>query len=85
MIIEGDHELKKYITSYYKDLFDQLKPSSFSLDESRVDGIVQVFKEENDLFVTPFMVDEVQEAIFQVEHNKAADSDGILPVLLRDS
>jgi hypothetical protein len=76
MIIEGYHELKKYITSYYNDLFGQPKPSSFSLDESRVDDIVQVSEEENDLLVTPFTVDEVWDAIFQMEHNKAPDLDG---------
>jgi hypothetical protein len=32
-IVEGDNELKNYITTYYKDLFGPTKPSSFSLDE----------------------------------------------------
>jgi hypothetical protein len=64
MVIEGDHKLKKYITSYYKDLFGQLTPSSFSLDESRVDDIMQVSGEENDLLISPFTMDEVREAIF---------------------
>jgi hypothetical protein len=63
MVIEGDHKLKKYITSYYKDLFGQLTPSSFSLDESRVDDIMQVSGEENDL-ISPVTMDEVREAIF---------------------
>jgi hypothetical protein len=47
-VIEGDIALKKHITSYYKELFGLLKPNSFSLDESRVDDIVQVSREEND-------------------------------------
>jgi hypothetical protein len=59
-VIEGDNALKEYITSYYKNVFGQLKPSSFSIDESRVDDIVQVSQEKNDLLVEPFTVDEVQ-------------------------
>jgi hypothetical protein len=58
-IIEGDHELKKYITSYYKDLLGQPTPSSFLLVESRVDALVQVFEESNDLLKNPFTMDEV--------------------------
>jgi hypothetical protein len=41
-IIEGDQALKDYITSYYKDLFGPPKRSLCSLDETRVDDIVQV-------------------------------------------
>jgi hypothetical protein len=63
-IIEGDQALKEYITSYYKDLFGPPKNSSFSLDESRVEDIVQVSHEENELLVKAFTVDEVREAIF---------------------
>jgi hypothetical protein len=68
--------LKEYITSYYKDLFGPPKNTSFSLDESRVDDIVQVSHEENELLVRPFTVEEVREAIFQMEHNKAPELDG---------
>jgi hypothetical protein len=75
-VIEGDQALKEYITSYYKDLFGQPKPRSFSLDESRVEDIEQVSQEENDLLIRPFTMDEVWEAIFQMEHNKALGSDG---------
>jgi hypothetical protein len=58
-IIEGDQALKDYITSYYKDLSRPPKRSSFSLDETRVDDIMQVSQEENDLLVGPFSVEEV--------------------------
>jgi hypothetical protein len=76
MIIEGDHELKIYVTSYYKDIFGQPAPSSFSLDESRVNDIVQVSAQENDVLISPFMMDDVWEAIFQMEYNKAPCPDG---------
>jgi hypothetical protein len=76
-IIEGDIALKKHITSYYKELFGPQIPSSFSLDESRVDDIVQVSQEENNWLVQPFIEDQVREAIFQMEHNKAPGQDGV--------
>jgi hypothetical protein len=75
-IIEGDQALKEYITSYYKDLFGPSKPNSLSLDESRVDDIEHVSQEKNDLLTRPFTMDEVREAIFQMEHNKAPRPDG---------
>jgi hypothetical protein len=77
-IIEGDQALKEYITSYYKDLFGPPTPSSFSLDESKVDDIEQMSHEENDLLTRPFTMDEVREAIFQMEHNKAPGPEGFL-------
>jgi hypothetical protein len=72
-IIEGDQALKEYITSYYKDLFGPSKLNSLSLDESRVDDIEQV---SQDLLTRPFTMDEVREAIFQMEQNKAPGLDG---------
>jgi hypothetical protein len=71
-VIEGDIELKKHITSYYKELFGPLNPSSFSLDEMRVDDIVQISQEENSRLAQPFSEEEVWDAIFQMEHNKAS-------------
>jgi hypothetical protein len=41
-----------------------------------VEDIVQVSHEENELLVKAFTVDEVREAIFQMEHNKAPGPDG---------
>jgi hypothetical protein len=75
-IIEGDHALKEYITMYYKDLFGKLEPNSFWVDESRVVGIMQVSEEENNLLVRPFIVDEVREVVFQMEHNKSPGPNG---------
>jgi hypothetical protein len=37
---------------------------------------VQVSQEENDLIIRPFTHDEVREAIFQMEHNKAPGPNG---------
>jgi hypothetical protein len=57
-------------------MFGPPNPTSFSLDEGRVDDIEQVSQEENESLVRPFTVQEVQEAIFQMEHNKASGPDG---------
>jgi hypothetical protein len=73
--IEGDQALKEYITSYYKDLFGPPKPSSLSLDETRVEDIEQVSHEEIELLTRPFSIDEVRDAIFQIEHIKAPGQD----------
>jgi hypothetical protein len=68
--------LKEYITSYYKHLFGPPKNTSFSLNEARVDDIVQVSQEENHLLIRPFTIEEVREALFQMEHNKAPSPNG---------
>jgi uncharacterized protein (DUF488 family) len=75
-IIEGEKELSDYVTSYYKNLFSAQIDNAFTLDEMRVDDINQVSEEENNLLIKHFTEDEVREAIFQMEHNKAPGPDG---------
>jgi hypothetical protein len=75
-IIEGEQALKDCITTYYKDMSGPPKNSSVSLEETRVDDNVQVSQEENDLLVRPFTVEEVRDAVFQMEHNKAPGPNG---------
>jgi hypothetical protein len=60
----GDEELKKYITSYYKNLFGQPHESLIRLDETRRDDIPQVTKEENRLLVENFSEEEVKKVMF---------------------
>ena len=69
--IEGQEELKRYITSYYKSLFGAPDEGNVTLDEARTDGIAQVTAEENDILTAPFSEEEVRAAVFQMEHNKA--------------
>jgi mannosylglycoprotein endo-beta-mannosidase len=75
-LIEGHEQLKPYITNYYKGLFGPPGESSFSLDETRTDDIPQMSMEENGLLTAPYSEEEVQKAIFQMEHNKAPGPDG---------
>jgi len=75
-VIEGEENLKKYITKYYKQLFGKAKKSKISLEETEVADIPQVSEEENKMLIDEFTEKEVREAIFQMKHNKAPGPDG---------
>jgi hypothetical protein len=75
--IEGQSNLKAYITRFYKDLFGEPEGNSFTLDEGRIDDIPQVTQGENDFLIAPFTKKEIRYAIFDMEHNKAPSPDGI--------
>jgi hypothetical protein len=75
-VVEGDAELKRYITSYYKGLFGPAPTSEITLDESLVHDIPQVSVEENSYLTSEFSEDEIRKAIFQMQHNKAPGPDG---------
>jgi hypothetical protein len=46
-VIEGDENLKKYITNYYKGLFGPSEINGFSMAELMTEDIPQVSREEN--------------------------------------
>jgi hypothetical protein len=46
------------------------------MDESRIDDIPQVSVEENGFLTAPYAEEEVQKAVFQLEHNNAPAPDG---------
>jgi hypothetical protein len=75
-VIEGDANLKQFITQYYKGLFGPPDETALELDGSRRDDIPQVSAEENRFLIELFSEEEVRTAIFQMEHNKAPGSDG---------
>ena len=75
-LIEGQEQLKKYITNYYRGLFGAPEEGNFSLDESRTNDITQVTPEENNLLTASFSEEEISKAVFQMEHNKAPGPDG---------
>jgi hypothetical protein len=74
--IEGHEQLKAYITNYYRNLFGAPEESSFSLDETQTDDIPQVSMEENGFLTEPYSEEEVMNAIFLMDHNKAPGPDG---------
>jgi hypothetical protein len=47
-----------------------------SLDESRIADIPQVSADENAALIANFSMEEVHDAIFQMEHNKSPGPDG---------
>src|SRR3954469_3015910 len=75
-MIEGHEQLKAYITSYYKGLFDAPAEDILFMDESRTEDITQVSNEENTFLNSPFTEEEIKKAVFQMEHNKAPGPDG---------
>ena len=74
--IVGQENLKLYISEYYKQLFGDSDPSTFSLEEQMIHDIPQLSQEENDILTADFLVKEVYEAISQMELNKAPGPDG---------
>jgi hypothetical protein len=75
-MIEGQEQLKSYITNYYKNLFGEPDEGNFTMDESRTEDIPQVSAEGNGLLTAPYSEVEVRKAIFLIEHNKAPGPDG---------
>jgi len=75
-IIVGDEQLKSYITDYYKGLFGPSEDNTISLQDNLTDDIPQVSSAENDTLISPFSEQEIREAVFQMEHNKAPGPDG---------
>jgi hypothetical protein len=74
--IVGHEQLKSYITNYYKGLFGEPKEGTFSMEESRIHDIPQVSPDENAFLTAPYSEEEVRNAVFQMEHNKAPGPDG---------
>lgn len=68
--------MKICITKYYKTLFGPQEEGNISLDESQTGDIPQVSNKENNFLTASFSEDEVQKAVFQMEHNKSPGPDG---------
>jgi hypothetical protein len=75
-IVEGEEQLNRYITNYYKSLFGRSEVGGLSLNESLVEDIPQITSAESEMLMANFSEKEVREVIFQMKHNKAPGPDG---------
>jgi hypothetical protein len=74
--IEGQANLKNYITGFYKGLFREPEQNSFSLNLDRTEDISHVTQDENNLLIASFTEDEIRRVVFKMEHNKAPGPNG---------
>jgi hypothetical protein len=74
--LRGTMLQKNYITKFYKKFFRPPEVSSLSLDDSKLDDIPQVSEAENDHLIAPLSEEEVRDAVFGMETNRAPDPDG---------
>ena len=75
--IEGDDNLIKHATSYYKDLFCPAPGNTFPLDNNLWKEGEKVSSADNDFLCRPFSENEIKDALFSMERNKAAGPDNI--------
>lgn len=72
-MIEGQDNPKDYITGFYKNLFGEPEISTLSMDHF---GVETLTEEEQKFLTRKFSLDELKEAIFGMDRNKAAGPDG---------
>ena len=76
-VVEGDSNLLAHATEYYKILFGPEQGYSFPLALDLWDENEWVQEYENEILTQPFSEEEIKEALFQMEKNKAAGPDSI--------
>jgi mannosylglycoprotein endo-beta-mannosidase len=75
--IRGDQNLLKHATKYYKTLFGPGQGNTVPLDSGLWKDGEKVTVYENVELIKPFTEEEIKNALFQIETNKAAGPDGI--------
>jgi hypothetical protein len=76
-LVEGDQNLLKLATKYYKEPFGPAENHNIPLDPSLWTHDEKVTTEDNESLTKPFSVEEVKYALFHMECNKAAGPDKI--------
>jgi hypothetical protein len=71
-LVEGDQNLLKLATKYYKELFGHVESHNIPLDPSLWTQDEKVSSDDNELLTKPFSIEEVKYALFHMECNKAA-------------
>lgn len=77
IVIEGDENLLQHATAYYAELFGPPIEYDVSIDSSIGDNITCVSELENKFLYRPFSKNEIKEALWQMEKNKAVGPDKI--------
>ena len=72
-VIEGQNNLKVYITDFYKKLFGHPDNSSIRL---LGDGLTKISTEDSVFLKEKFTINDLKEAVFGMATNKAAGPDG---------
>jgi hypothetical protein len=72
-VTEGQENLKTYIIDFYKKLFGRSQVSNITLDPT---GVEQISEADKVFLSSPFNLEEVKEAVFGMEPNKAVGPDG---------
>jgi hypothetical protein len=75
--IEGEDNLLKHATDYYKCLFGHVAGSDITLHSDLWEDGEKVSDSDNDEITKPFSESEIKEALVQMEKNKAAGPVGI--------
>ena len=76
-MIEGDENLLNHATDYYTTLFGPVEEHNIHMDQSVWDEVDKVSDEDNEKLCKPFCEQEIKDALFQMERNKAAGPDKI--------
>jgi hypothetical protein len=76
-MIEGDENLLKHATDYYRGLFGHAQGNAFQLDEDLCDEGEKMNDEDNHDITRPFSKLEIKNALFQMETNKVGGPDSI--------
>jgi mannosylglycoprotein endo-beta-mannosidase len=76
-VIEGDENLLEHATKYYKELFGPGVGNVFQMNPGLWKDVEKVTDEDNHTLTQPFSEEEVKQALFQMEQNKASGPDCI--------
>jgi hypothetical protein len=72
--IEGQEQLKVYITNYYKNLFGDPDEENFTMNEAKIEDIPQVSPQETGLLTAPYTEEEVKKGDFPYGTQQASRS-----------
>lgn len=75
--IEGDQNLLEHATNYYKNLFGPAGSNRLKLSPNLFENNRKLSPTDNEELCKPFSEIEIKDALFQMEHNKAAGPDKI--------